>query len=93
MPLARARGLEVVRHDALTPEAPLEETTALLETLADDTLVCSHREVIERLFDGSVKCEKGGTWLIDSRRGRMRAIAYVPPASASSRERRPSVVV
>jgi phosphohistidine phosphatase SixA len=93
MPLARARGLEVLRHDALTPEAPLEETIALLETLADDTLVCTHREVIERVFDGSVKCEKGGTWLIDPRPGHMRAIAYVPPASALRRERRPSAIV
>jgi phosphohistidine phosphatase SixA len=60
--------------------------------LADATLVCTHGEVIERLFDGSVQCEKGGTWLIDSGPGHMRAITYVPPASASRRERRPSVV-
>jgi 8-oxo-dGTP diphosphatase len=92
MPLADALGLEVVRHEALTPEAPFEETIMLLETLADATLVCTHGEVIERLFDGSVQCEKGGTWLIDSGPGHMRAITYVPPASASRRERRPSVV-
>ena len=76
-PLARARGLRIEKRDELRPDALLEEVRALLDQLPEDTLVCTHREVIEQLFGGVLTCEKGGAWLLEHGRPR----AYLPPLS------------
>ena len=78
-PLARARRLVVEARDELAPEASLESIRALLDELPDDTLVCTHREVVARLFGGELTCEKGGTWLLERRAGRQVPVAYLPP--------------
>ena len=51
--LARGRNLRVEVRDELVPDAPLEDIRALLHELPDASLVCTHREVIERLFGAS----------------------------------------
>jgi len=79
-PLARARGLRVEKRDELRPDASLEEIRALLDELPENALVCTHREVIERLFGGGTTCEKGGAWLLDRRMPR----AYLPPPSSAA---------
>lgn len=78
-PLAEARGIEVELSEALSPDAPLEDATALLDELPDAALVCTHREVIEQLFDGSLTCEKGGTWVFERRGHRWEQVRYLPP--------------
>jgi phosphohistidine phosphatase SixA len=78
-PLAEARGLAIEWREELAPDAPLEDTNALLDELPDDALVCTHREVIERLFDGTVACEKGGTWVVERRGSRFVPTEYLPP--------------
>jgi 8-oxo-dGTP diphosphatase len=80
--LAVARGLALELRDELAPDAARESTLALLEELPTAALVCTHREVIERLFDGEVECEKGGAWLLDRVRGRWSPIRYHPPRSS-----------
>jgi phosphohistidine phosphatase SixA len=81
-PLARRLGAEVERREELAPDASRGDTLALLAELPESTLVCTHREVLERLFHGEVTCEKGGTWIVE-RRGRRRVpVAYLPPPSA-----------
>jgi phosphohistidine phosphatase SixA len=82
--LARRRRIEIECRDELGPDASRKDILALLAELPETTLVCTHREVLERLFRGTVTCEKGGTWLVE-RKGRRRvpvAVAYLPPPSS-----------
>jgi phosphohistidine phosphatase SixA len=85
-PLARRRGIEIECREELAPGASRKETLALLGELPESTLVCTHREVFERVFRGDITCEKGGTWLVE-RKGRRRVpapIAYLPPRSSAA---------
>jgi 8-oxo-(d)GTP phosphatase len=83
-PLARVRGLTVELREELAPGASHEATLTLLGELLDDSLVCTHREVFERLFGGEITCEKGGTWIVE---GGV-PVAYVPPPSSTLPSRR-----
>lgn len=83
--LALARGIRVEERGELEPEAPIGKTRELLATLPDAALVCTHREVLQRLFDGEVTCEKGAAWLVERHEGRLVPAAYLP--SPSSQER------
>jgi phosphohistidine phosphatase SixA len=81
--LARRRGIEIECREELGPDASRKEILALFDELSERTLVCTHREVFERVFRGKVTCEKGGTWITE-RKGRRRvplAVAYLPPPS------------
>jgi phosphohistidine phosphatase SixA len=87
-PLARWLGIEVECREELAPDASRNDTLALLAQLPETALVCTHREVFERLFRGKVTCKKGGTWIVE-RRGRRRApVAYLLPPSAAIRPRK-----
>lgn len=81
--LARSRHLRVELRDELLPDASIENVCALLDELPDSALVCTHREVIERLFD--LTCEKGGTWLLERRDGALEPVAYLPAPSSVPR--------
>ena len=81
-PLVRARELTVEIREELRPDASLAELEQLLDELPETTLLCTHREVIERLFGGELTCEKGGTWLVAGRAGRLAPAAYLPPPSS-----------
>jgi 8-oxo-(d)GTP phosphatase len=85
--LAHRRNLRVEIRDELAPDSPLEDVLALLAELPDAALVCTHREVFERLFDGELTCEKGGTWLVERRGGELAPVAYLPPPSVALRAR------
>ena len=91
-PLVRARGLQLERREELAPDAPLEDTKALLEELSDATLFCTHREVFERLFGGTIVCEKGGTWVVERRGSALVPIEYLPPPTQLVAPPRPAVV-
>ncbi|MDQ3380112.1 MAG: histidine phosphatase family protein [Actinomycetota bacterium] len=75
-PLAVALGLELERRDALAPDSSQESALALLEELPAESLLCTHREVVERLFDGDVQCEKGGAWVFERTAGRWHPTGY-----------------
>jgi 8-oxo-(d)GTP phosphatase len=81
--LARRRRIEIECREEVGPNASRREILDLFGELSERTLVCTHREVFERVFRGSVTCEKAGTWIVE-RRGRRRvpdAVAYMPPPS------------
>jgi phosphohistidine phosphatase SixA len=86
-PLAEAAGLPIEVRPELAPTAAKETALALLDELPETALVCTHREVIERLFDGEIACEKGGAWLLKRRDGLLRPVAYLPPPSSVERTR------
>jgi 8-oxo-dGTP diphosphatase len=83
--LARSRNLRVELRDELLPDAPLPEIEALLNALPDTAVVCTHREVIARLFGEELTCDKGATWLLERREGAYEPVAYLPPPSVALR--------
>jgi 8-oxo-dGTP diphosphatase len=87
-PLARRLGIEVECREELAPDASRNDTLSLLAELPETALVCTHREVFERLFRGEVTCEKGGTWMVERLRRRHAPVAYLPPPSAAIRPRK-----
>lgn len=80
--IALARGLAVESREELVPDAPLDAIRALLGELPDDSLVCTHREVFERLFGGEVRCAKGALWIVERLGGLVRPVAYLPPPTS-----------
>ena len=86
-PIAGARRLEIEQCTELEPDAALADVLALLAELSDATLVCTHREVIERLFSGEISCEKGGCLCVERRRGRLVPVDYMPPPPSVRRTR------
>jgi 8-oxo-dGTP diphosphatase len=87
-PLARALGLEVEIRDELEPCATKRDALRLLRELSPSSLVCTHREVLETLFDGEIECEKGALWIVERRGPRVKPVAYLPaPATRRRRSR------
>jgi phosphohistidine phosphatase SixA len=87
LPIAAATGLEIELRPELVPEAPTHRTLALIDELPDASLVCTHREVIDGLFDGQVKCEKGAAWLLERQADRWIPVAYIPSPASVERAR------
>jgi len=83
--LARSRNLRVELREELLPDAPVEDIRRLLAELPETALVCTHREVIARLFGGELTCEKGGTWLLERDDSGWSPVAYIPPPSSVPR--------
>jgi phosphohistidine phosphatase SixA len=65
VPIAESRGLVVETRWELEPDVSLEDLTTLLVDLPDTTLVCTHREVVEKLLGPDAECEKGGAWVLE----------------------------
>ena len=91
-PLAEARNLEIECCDELAPDVSRSEVLAFLAEISGCALACTHREVIERLFEGEVTCEKGGIWLLERRRRRWLPTAYLPPPGAKLVRGHPTLV-
>ncbi len=91
-PLALALGLELECREELAPDGSGASALALLEELPAESLLCTHREVIERLFDGEVQCQKGGAWALERHADRWRPTTYLP-APAVERQRGRAIVV
>jgi len=86
--IAAATGLEVELRNELVPDASTHRTRALLDELPAASLVFTHREVIDRLFDGRVRCEKGAAWLLDRRAdGWIPSRTFRPRRASSARGR------
>src|SRR5262245_14982140 len=90
-PLARALGLEVEVLEELAPSASKRDALRLLRELSPSTVVCTHREVFETLFDGEIECEKGGIWIVEQRSRRVTPVAYLPAPATRRRRRRAAV--
>jgi 8-oxo-(d)GTP phosphatase len=92
-PIARARRLEIEQRVELEPDAALADILALLAELPDATLVCTHREVIERLFGTEVSCEKGGCLRLERLRGGWAPVDYMPPPRTAPSTRTKAALV
>lgn len=88
-PLAEALGISMDLSDALAEGAPRSESVALLEKYAgDDTVLCTHGDVIGDLLDEcrqrgvalpDARLEKASTWVLEFAAGQIVGARYVPP--------------
>ena len=88
VPIAESRGLVVETCWELEPDVALDDLTTLLVDLPEETLVCTHREVFEKLFGWDVTCDKGGAWIVGRRGAELVPELYLePPATVLAGER------
>jgi 8-oxo-dGTP diphosphatase len=88
VPLAQTRGLVVEQRSELAPDVELDDLLAVLVDLPDTSLVCTHREVIQKLLGRGVSCEKGGTWILERSGAELVPTLYLaPPAGVPSGSR------
>lgn len=82
VPISAARGLAVETRWELEPDSALDDIVTLLVDVPETTLVCTHREVFEKLIGWDAPCEKGAIWVLE-RSGRELAPAlYLEPPAA-----------
>jgi 8-oxo-dGTP diphosphatase len=89
-PLAELLRLPVDLADALSEGAPLVETLALVDKVAEETAVlCTHGDVLGELLDHCARhgvpvdtglVAKGATWAFETVDGAIIAAEYLPPA-------------
>jgi 8-oxo-dGTP diphosphatase len=91
--LATILGVAVELRSELAPDAPRHEILALLDELPAASVVCTHREVFERLFGAGITCEKGGGWLLERGDGIWRPLVYLPPPVIAVAARRRAALV
>ena len=84
VPLAQTRGLVVEQRWELAPDAELDDVLTLLDDLPDTALVCTHREVIEKLLGPDAACEKGSAWALERSGSELVPTLYLAPPSAVS---------
>ena len=91
-PLGEHARLPVDLSDAIGEGAPLDETLALVDKVAEETaLLCTHGDVVGNLLDHVVRhgvqidqvhMEKAATWIFDLHDGAAVSATYVPPPNA-----------
>jgi 8-oxo-dGTP diphosphatase len=91
--LATTLGIAVELRSELAPDAPRHEILALLDELPDASVLCTHREVFERLFGAQITCEKGGGWILERDDGAWRPFVYLPPPMIAVATRRRAALV
>jgi phosphohistidine phosphatase SixA len=92
VPIAEARRLVVERRWVLEPDVALDDLLTLLVDLPESALVCTHREVFEKLLGPEASCEKGGAWVLERRGAELVPTLYVPPPEVLSASGRHSAV-
>jgi 8-oxo-dGTP diphosphatase len=81
-PLAQTLGLLVAEDNDFTPDRATKAVRAAFAEVPNGSVVCSHGEVIARLFDGGAKCGKGAFWVLERREGRFVPLRYVEAPTA-----------
>ncbi len=84
VPLAESRRLVVEKRWELAPDVEIDDVITLLVDLPDTALVCTHREVFEKLLGWDVTCEKGGAWVLERSGPELIPTLYLAPPSAVS---------
>jgi phosphohistidine phosphatase SixA len=79
VPIAQSRGLVVETFWELAPDVSLENLMTLLADLPDTALVCTHREVFEKLLGWEAVCDKGAGWELERNGAELVPTLYVPP--------------
>ena len=88
VPIAESRRIVVENRWELEPDVPLDDVLTLLADLPDSTLVCTHREIFEKLLGWDVTCEKGAAWVLERRGPDLVPTFYVePPAQVAVGDR------
>jgi hypothetical protein len=84
IPLAESRRLVVEQRWELGPDAAVSahDVWTLLADLPDSSVVCTHREVFEKLLGWDVTCEKGGAWLLERSGSELVPALYLAPPDA-----------
>lgn len=85
VPLAESRHLTVESRWELAPDVAVEDVTTLLLDLPETTLVCTHREIFERLLGWDVPIEKGGAWVVERSGSELVPTLYVGAPAAPAR--------
>ena len=84
VPIAESRGLVVEQQWELSADVELEDLLTLLVDLPETSLVCTHREVFQKLLGSDVTCEKGGAWVLERRGPELAPALYLEPPSVVS---------
>lgn len=85
VPLAQSRHLVVEQRWELAPDVELDDLLTLLVDLPDTAVVCTHREIFEKLLGWDVTCEKGGAWVLERSGAELVPALYLaPPAVLAS---------
>jgi phosphohistidine phosphatase SixA len=88
VPIAASRGLAVEQHWELAPDSSLEDILTLLVDLPETTLVCTHRELFEKLLGWDAPCDKGAAWVLERSGSELVPALYVePPADVRAGQR------
>jgi len=82
VPLAESRHLVVESRWELAPDVPADDVLTLLADLPDTALVCTHREILERILGWDVTCEKGGAWVLERNGSELVPTLYLAPPAA-----------
>ena len=87
-PLAQALELELVEDERFTPDRPAKAVREAFAEVAAGSVVCTHGEVIARLFADRVKCAKGASWVVERRDGKFVRLRYVEAPTTATRPTR-----
>ena len=68
-PLAKTLGLTIVEDARLARRCSGPELRDILQQLLANAVICTHGEIIEKVFDDPVSCAKGAFWIIERRTG------------------------
>jgi 8-oxo-(d)GTP phosphatase len=84
-PLAHTLGQNVAEDERFRPDCSARSVRVAFAEVPAGSVVCTHGEVIARLFDGRVKCAKGGFWVVSRRNGEFVPVLYVEAPAARPR--------
>jgi 8-oxo-dGTP diphosphatase len=84
VPLAESRRLVVENRWELAPDIEVDDVTTLLVDLPDTAVVCTHREIFEKLLGWDVTCELGGAWVLERSGSELVPALYLAPPSVVS---------
>jgi len=81
VPLAASRGLTVDQHWELGPDSAVDDVLTLLLDLPETTLVCTHREVFEKLLGWEAPAEKAAAWVLERNGSELVPTLYIEAPS------------
>ncbi len=88
VPISAALGLVVETHWELEPDSELDDVMTLLVDLPETTLVCTHREVFEKILGWDAPCDKGAIWVLERNGRELVPTLYLePPVAVPSGQR------
>lgn len=82
VPLAESRRLVVENRWELAPDVNIDDVITLLVDLPDTAVVCTHREVFEKLLGWDTTCEKGAAWVLERNGDEFVPTLYLTPPVA-----------